>query len=1303
MSTAPRPATATRPAKIISFYSYMGGGDRTMAVANIACILAGSGKSVLVVDWNLDAPGLHLYYKAFLPDPDLANGAGLLDMFHGFDEAAHADGEPLADLSELYGQHADLSPYAVALNLPLAGGGRLEYVGPGQLDDTYAERVRSFHWGAFHASEEGRAFLEVLRTRLQDSGYDYVLIDSGSGWCDGTDICTLALPDTVVFSLGMHVQAIEGAKRVAQRIAKHHRGIRIHVLPTGIGEISDRLKERMRQARRALGPFLDVPDDDLDSYWEEVQVPYLSLYSYGAELAVLTENPRQPIGVLGQYVNAVRRITDGKVTGFTPLRPRPHLDDIDVPPDGRTVSLLYAPHDQMWAEWIGAQLRQTGIKVTEPVNGAGVLDGAALPAAHSFMVLLSANLSKSPVSATVERLATPLPGGSGGEHRLIGVRLDHARLPEHLDWPDALYLAGQAEEGARTALLAGFGLRAKEYAAGSGGPRFPDHPTERWNAGVRNVSFTGRVQELGAIREHFGSEPASPRGSLVLTGMGGVGKSQIALEYAHRFRSQYDLVWWIPASETSGIRTALAGLTKEFQSSDPGGLPSGDAQRLLDVLRRGTACRSWLLVFDDAPSWEAVQDWVSVLTGGVGHVLITSRNPQWSACEAHRINTFEAQESLGLLAHRLPGFADADLLRVADRLGHLPIGVNVAAEWLVTGLQSVDEYLAAPPAAVEDPQWQHFVDTYLRAYQQLKERFPAAAKLLDLCSFMSPDGISMKVVQSRGMLSRLAELDPELESSYRLRVLINALAVGALAVADPLTRTLKVHRLVQDLLRERMSPDERAEARAQALTILAAMAPTDIERDDPEHRDILAELDRHLEVTQAPASDDPAVLAWTVTQVRYRWFFGEDWASAIELGERVLAQWREKFGTDNAYVLRLESQVAPAYRHLGKYRPALKLSEHTATTQQRQNRRDPYTLIAQHGYGADLRAAGRFQDADDVHQRTYRDMVSTLGDDHYETLNASNNLAISKFYLQSVPHALRQDQTTFETRRRVLGDRHPLTWHSYTSLGGYHREMWQLRTAENHLTEARDRLVELAGPDASATLRALWHLGMTWVRRGALPAAMQLLQDTHAAMQRNGGDTSPGAMACRLALAAALHADNCSGDAAEYTKAELERHIAVWGEDHPFTAICRSNLALYLLDANEPECAWDIAGKAVRRLRDSLSHDHRYTLVARINRNNCAVALGKGTSFDIAGEDQEIHDLCKADYNWGTHHPVTLIAAANLAASQPETGAELRAAVAHDAVAQVGAECIGDDSPLTAALTAPVYRRLGFDLEVWGV
>ncbi|MDX3850531.1 FxSxx-COOH system tetratricopeptide repeat protein [Streptomyces sp. AK02-01A] len=1302
--------TTSRPAEIIAFYSFKEGAGRTMALANAAWIMASHGKSVLVIDWDLEAPGLHLYYHEYLPVPDLRFGAGILDMFCAFADAATSDEDGIPeDLSGLYDEHANFERYRVGVNYPFPEGGRLDYIGPGRMDDGYAERLRGFDWGTFQASDDGREFLEALRARMHDSDYDYILIDSRTSFSDGAGICTLALPDSVVVGLAMNRQAIEGAGRMAQRISDYHRPIRLHMLPMRIDFSEEERRARsIKEARRVLDRFLDIRgEDQLDAYWGEVQIPYKPYFAFGEELAVMVENPRQKISVLAQYVKAVARVTDGAVDGFEPVSDAQRnwyyerLFNTGRSTEVRTVALLHAPDDQMWADWIGEQLRPARIQVIH--RRPDGQDPDSLPDSDYLLVLLSPQLQGTPVGRTVERLSTGAPVSSDRERRVVGLRVSGARLAPQFDWLDAASLAGLSEEAARRALLARFGIRTRDEALliPSAGPRFPGRQPDVWKIPVRNSAFTGRVAQLDALRESFRSGVADRPAPQVLWGMKGVGKKQIAVEYAHRFAAEYDLVWWIPASDPEAVRVSLAELARAVNRNSDGARTGEEWDVLLEDLRLEKYCPRWLLIFDDAENQESVEPYIP--SGGAGHVLITSRNPGWPHFDLRHVDVFTPAESLTLLSRKLPGASDAELSRLAERLGQLPLIEEAAAAWLAVAPESVDEYIAlldsgTPLSAEGFPEeYQKFAAVYRLAYEKLLGGSPAAARLLDLCVFMSPDGVGLKVIQSKVMRDLLAERDERLRDSILLRTLLNELSVQALAVVDQSARKLKVHRVVQDLVRGWMSPEEQALTRAQALSVLASMAPSDLERDEPGHRQTFAELDQHVVVSGALDSDDPAVHAWLVNQVRYRWFW-EQWSDARELGTRILLKWRARLGSEHMAVLRLESQVGAACRMLGRYEEALSHSKHAVMAQRALSSHHTYALLAGRGYAADLRAMGDFDGAFDEDRRSYFGLCDAIGVDHTETLNASANLALSKFYMESVEAAVRQGQSTFETRRRALGERNHQTWRSYADLGTFHREAGQLDISEEHLLEARNRLRDLLADDHYLTLWALQSLGMTMVRQGRAGHGLELLQDAHSGFQRQWSDGHPRTMSSRLAVAAGLHAAGRPGDAAGYAEEVLDHYVELFGADHPFTGICRSNLALYLLDIDDRDNASDHAKKAAHQLKSALGREHRYTLVARMNQNNCLEALGQVSRQELITEDEEILKGCELSSAWGPRHAITLTAMANLAGSRTRDNAELLATVKRRA-----AEFFDEGHRLAGALVAQPYRRLGADLEVLDV
>ncbi|MFJ6834097.1 FxSxx-COOH system tetratricopeptide repeat protein [Streptomyces sp. NPDC091209] len=1312
---------SSRPAKIVTFYSFKGGAGRTMALANAAWIIASKGKSVLVIDWDLEAPDLHLYYGAFLPFSDLGQSNGVLEMFSAFAGAATAatPDEIQDDLRSLHPQHTDFERYQVDLDHRFPNGGRLHYMGPGRMDEGYADRLAAFNWSAFHTSDDGKDFLEALRTRLRDSDYDYILIDSRTGFSDGARICTLALPDEVVIALTMNPQAIQGARRIAELIRRQGRDTKLHFVQMRVDQNErDRLDQRFREARQTLDTYVGIGnEDELAAYWGQMRVPYVPYYTYGEELAVMREDPRVSGSIVEAYVRLVDRITDGEIGDLQPpsrtesrsyrrLLEQHERSQAELDAEPGTVTLLHAPNDQLWADWIGELLRPTRMQIVPPAERPD----DTLPDTTYVLGLLSPHLAGTQVGDTVARLATGAHVGRGpGDQRVIGVRVSPARLAPHFEFApqDTVTLDGQNEDAARQELLGHFGLLAgTEPESSWSGPRFPGLQPAVWNMPRSNAGFVGRTEHLDALRQGFDCSGASYSSPQVLCGLIGTGKRQIALEYAHQFASQYDLVWRVPATSAASIQDSLAELAQALDVSGDGSPTGGDWRALLEDLRVGRhpRLRRWLLVFEGAANQQAVEEYIP--TGGTGHVLITSNTMDWtSEYTTHDVMAFTPEESLALLGQRLPGLANGQLQRLAERLGHLPIAEQAAAAALRTCPEDIDLYIDAldsvltAPSKSLPPDYQAFIQVCRIAYDDLRDRSPAAARLLELCAFLSPNGVGMDVVRSKDMVELLKPLDPDLSgSAFTLFHHLNLLREKALAVQDLSSRTLRIHRVVQDLVRGWMPEEKRISTRSEAQQVLASMVPSDLERHLPKHHDTFAELDRHVIVSGAVDSTEPKVHAWLVSQVYHRWM-SNDLRGARELGEHVLERWRETLGPEHLMVLRMESQLGAACRLLGDHRTALALTRHAVTHLVRENHTAADILLARRGYAADLRAAGQFKEAFEEDQKTFSRLRAAIGEDANGTLAASHNLALSKFYVESVPAAIRQERDAHE-RREGAPDRasDPKRWVSYAHLGTYHRELGELAQSELYLTRARDQLHRLLDPGAQHVLGAVASLSMTMVRQGDVQHGLPLLKDAYVAYRDQWGEKHPRTMACRLSLAIGLHAQDRTADAIAYARDVLGHYVDVYDEDHPFTAICRNNLALYLLVGGEPDEAKEHAVKAVVQLKAAFHRKHRYTLVARMNQNNCLAALGELPDAEVTAEDQDIYDSCKEESAWGRNHPVTLTALANLCSSPLPVDGELAPILKRKV-----AEHLPRDHGLARALLAEPYQRVGADLEVQGV
>ncbi|MEU3461951.1 NACHT domain-containing protein [Streptomyces sp. NPDC006733] len=320
---------------ILTFYSYKGGTGRSMAVANAAWILANNGLRVLIVDWDLEAPGLHRYFHPFLPDPELRSSPGVIDLLWAFAEAAvdtdpdpdpdsdpdpnPEPDDPTDDVPEdpaWYEQYAQVAPYTVSVQYDaFPGAGTVDLVPAGCQNSSYANLVSAFDWDDFYDRLGGGGFLEALKRDMR-RGYDYVLIDSRTGLSDTAGICTVQLPDILVDCFSLSTQAIDGAAAVATSAQRQYRGGHLTVFPVPMrvedAEL-DKLDASRDYARARFGRFLSHVDDP-DRYWGEVEIPYKSFYAYEETLATLGDRPRQENTVLAATERVVAHLTGGRVT-----------------------------------------------------------------------------------------------------------------------------------------------------------------------------------------------------------------------------------------------------------------------------------------------------------------------------------------------------------------------------------------------------------------------------------------------------------------------------------------------------------------------------------------------------------------------------------------------------------------------------------------------------------------------------------------------------------------------------------------------------------------------------------------------------------------------------------------------------------------------------------------------------------------------------------------------------------------------------------------------------------------------------
>ena len=305
---------------ILTFYSYKGGTGRSMTLVNYACWLsrrsAGSTR-VLLIDWDLEAPGL----QRFFPESEAREGAdrgGLINYFEAIRTGLDGDPTLYERIASDGGSTVLRSafPFDTYLMRDVVPG--VDLLRAGRLDADYARVVSAFNWIQFH--DKYRQVFQALREMIA-SDYRYCLIDSRTGFNDVSGVCTMLMAEKLVLVFTPNRQSLSGVLDLAaravnyRRTADDFRPLAIFPLPSRIENAELDLKQQWRKRyqeefQATLTRIYELDSCDLNAYFDDVVVPHVSYYSYGEEIAVLRESSSDALSLSRAYETFFRRLEE---------------------------------------------------------------------------------------------------------------------------------------------------------------------------------------------------------------------------------------------------------------------------------------------------------------------------------------------------------------------------------------------------------------------------------------------------------------------------------------------------------------------------------------------------------------------------------------------------------------------------------------------------------------------------------------------------------------------------------------------------------------------------------------------------------------------------------------------------------------------------------------------------------------------------------------------------------------------------------------------------------------------------------
>lgn len=818
----------------------------------------------------------------------------------------------------------------------------------------------------------------------------------------------------------------------------------------------------------------------------------------------------------------------------------------------------------------------------------------------------------------------------------------------------------------------------------------------------RNPHFTGRETEIRTLREQLVASGSAVirQPPSALYGLGGVGKTQIATEYAHRYAEEYEAVWWVRSDQEDSIQASLVALGTRLRLPD---VSPGDRDRslrlVIDALQAGDPYSRWLIIFDDVTQPNKLRRYIPQ----GGHVIVTSRINEWRQVlntDGIEVREFARAETLKFLRERVPllapredaaaeAAATSDANRLAAVLGDLPLAAEHAASYLAQTGTRVADYIAAferDAHALLGRDADMFatnrvVSTTWSVTQHSLS--PEARELFQLLAFFAAEPIAEEI-----LLPGQVAFDPPLPSPLQ-KVLMSRtelkraqreLARFSLISVYGQRNVSQLHRVVQAVTRARIEKESPDLAKTLQHAVFALLAATDPESPEREQSDPVYERTiRHLVPTGALESDNERVRNLIINQVRRLRMRGGN-REALSLGEAALSIW--KASPDDIQTLAAAAEVACAMRDLGQVEEAFRLNadtlrrlgDHYGTDD------DTYLLVAD-SYAADLRVLGKFDEAleHDLSLLPSYDQVFSPG--QFWPLSLRNNIAIDLRCVGRHEEALEYDTLVAEARERYFGANSlPLV----SSKIGIARDLRHMGRYEEALEVCREIFgIMDARDDPWNFQRLLMASGLAVSLRwaGYYVEAHDRAEDTYRRYVEYAGEEHRATLTMATNLMCDRRIVDDLGPATELGEATVAAWEKLTGSGHPSTLSAKANLAVVLRSRGFPAAAQGLNTIALEGFRRLFAYAHPSILIVMTNLASDLAAIGEARQAREIGEEV----VAKSTDSRGFMHPCTLAASANLAL-------DLRATGDREAAREIAGRALaGYDEKLS--LEHPVARR----------
>lgn len=710
---------------------------------------------------------------------------------------------------------------------------------------------------------------------------------------------------------------------------------------------------------------------------------------------------------------------------------------------------------------------------------------------------------------------------------------------------------------------------------------------------LQNPFFTGREDLLHRLYQELQTTNnvalAHPLG---MSGLGGIGKTQTALEYAYRYRESYNIIFWMQADSASALTSGFAALARLLH------LPEQDEQdqRIIveAVLRWLRLHSGWLLIFDNLDSFSVAEPFLP--KAGRGHILFTTRAQSLGGL-ASRLDVQKMEPEVGaLLLLRRAGVISASAFLdaatgedqqlaclVSQKLDGLPLALDQAGAYIEQYRQetsasvqaSLQNYLSLYQEhrqellSKRDNSDEHspygsstasVATTWSLSFAKVSSADPAAAELLCLCAFLAPDAIPEEMLTD-GASALGSLLFPVVTDPLSLNKSIATLRAYSLLGRNADAAMLSVHRLVQAVLQDSLSPEMRTYGMERVVHLVNLTFPSGEFVTWQACERLLSHALVGADWIHQKQMVSPEAVR-LLNQAGYYLAGRARYVEAEPLYTRALEIVEQQSGVEDLRAAAIVNNLALLFQDQGRYAESEAFHRRALTTRQQQlEEQHPDIAQSMNNLGSVLEARGQYAEAEDLYQHALHIGQQQAGEQHIDTAIHLNNLA-NLYRTQGKYNEAEPLYTqALKIYQKHFGDTHPYTASVISNLGFFYKEKGHDREAERLYHRALTIREQTLGELHPETMNSLNNLASLYKDQDKYIEAREFYQRALAICERSMGIEHPETARILSNLADLSQDQGKYGEAEELCRRALAIRVRILGSEHAATAVSLNNLA----------------------------------------------------------------------------------------------------------------------------------------------